>query len=190
MRRLLLLLVLSAGPAYANDAKGPHNEGDYGGVVPGEGKKPETPSRPGKAKRPPPKGTLSWIGFEAKAGSAEVFLQSAGPFEVTQHVENGILVVYLSGVSRLGQNTWRPIDTHFFDNPLSRITARKVNAARAGKDHPAHGAGIELRIAFKNPKDAKEGTLRTAVEADGMHYSYLSFAGSPQSDATLQEPEK
>ena len=189
MRRLLLLLVLAAGSAYANDAKGPHNEGDYGGVAPGEANKPE-PARTGKPKRPAAKGTLSWIGFEAKTGSAEVFLQSAGPFEVTQHVENGAVVVYLSGVSRLGQNTWRPIDTHFFDNPLSRITARRVNAAKAGKDHPAHGTGIELRIAFKNPKDAKEGTLRTAVEADGMHYVYLAFAGTPQSAATVQEPEK
>ncbi|MDB4957726.1 MAG: hypothetical protein JWO36_5295 [Myxococcales bacterium] len=182
-------MVLACHPAFADEAKGPHNEGDYGGVVPGEPKKPEPPKK-GKPKRPAPKGTLSWIGFEAKNGSSEVFLQSIAPFEVAQHLENGTLVVNLSGVSRLGQNTWRPIDTHFFDNPLSRITARRAGAAKAGKDHPGHAAGIELRITFKNPKDAKEGALRSATEADGMYYQYLSFAGTPSSDATLQEPEK
>jgi hypothetical protein len=120
-----------------------------------------------------------------------VFLQSAAAFEVAQHLEGQTLVVHLTGVSRLGQNTWRPIDTHFFDNPLSRIVAKRVNAAKAGKDHPAHGAGIELRITFNTPKDAKEGTYRSATEADGMYYAYLSFAGTPHgNESTMQDPEK
>src|SRR5205823_12650722 len=37
--------------------------------------------------------------------------------------------------------------------------------------------GIEVKITFKNPKDAKEGALRTATEADGMYYAYLDFTG-------------
>jgi hypothetical protein len=207
MRRVLVLSLLFASPAFAddpkdkdakdakdkdaketaNDAKAPHTEGEYGGVVPGQPRRPEPSKKP---KRPPPKGTLAWIGFEAKNGSAEVFLQSIAPFEVAQHVENGTLVVNLSGVNKLGQNTWRPIDTHFFDNPLAKITAKRVTAAKASKDHPAHGAGIEVRIAFKNAKDAKEGALRSATEADGMYYAYLSFAGTASVEPTLAEPEK
>jgi hypothetical protein len=191
MRRVLLLvsILALARSARADEAKGPHSEGEYGGVIPGETKKPDPSSKKSKPKKAP-KGTLSWIGFEAKTGSAEVFLQSAGPFEVSQHLEGSTLVVHLSGVSRLGQNTWRPIDTHFFDNPLSKIIAKKVGAAKGGKDHPAHGAGIELRITFKNAKGAKEGAYRTATETDGMYYAYLTFAGVPSTDTTLQEPEK
>src|SRR6185503_14739810 len=99
MRRALLCLVLLASPAFAEDPKGPNAEGDYGGVQPGQGKKPE-PAK--KAKKPPPKGTLSWIGFETKNGGSDVFFQSVAPFEVSQRVDGGALVVTLSGLTKLG----------------------------------------------------------------------------------------
>ena len=183
--RALLVLLLLAGNTFAEDSKGPHPEGEYGGVVPGQPRKSETAK--GKKGSKPAKGTLSWIGFETKDGGSQIFLQSLAPFEVGQHVENGVLVVHLSGLSRLGQNEWRQLDTRFFETPISRIVARVVGATKA------HKAGIELRITFKNIKDAKEGTLRTATEADGLFYAYLTFAGggsAPDAPATVQEPEK
>jgi len=160
-----------------------HGEGDYSGVKPGvapgaDGKKP---------KRPPAKGTLSWIGFEAKSGNAEIFLQSVAPFEVAQHVDNGALVVDLGGLHTLGQNTWREVDARFFDTPVARITAKHVGAAR-GKN--SHAAGIEVRITFKNAKDAHEGSLRSANEADGMYYQYLTFAGTGGGAPVDKSPEK
>jgi hypothetical protein len=159
-----------------------HGEGDYSGVKPGV-----APSADGKKpKRPPPKGTLSWIGFEAKSGNAEIFLQSVAPFEVAQHVDNGALVVDLGGLDKLGQNTWREVDARFFDTPVARITAKHVGAAR-GKN--PHGAGIEVRITFKYAKDAHEGSLRSANEADGMYYQYLTFAGGG-GDVPVEKPEK
>jgi hypothetical protein len=184
MRRLLLCLVLvtAATPAFADDPKGPNAEGDYGGVEPGKPKKAD-PNK--KAKKPPPKGTLSWIGFESKDGSSDVFFQSVAPFEVSQRVDGAVLVVSLTGVTRLGQNTWRPIDTRFFETTLSRITAKKK------------GRGIELRISFKSAKDATQGAVKTATEADGMYYTYLSFTGTgpaPTTSSTTptadKDPEK
>ena len=167
---------------------GPHNEGDYGGVKPGV---PPAVDRGHKPKRPPAKGTLSWIGFEAKNGGAEIFLQSVAAFEVAQHVENGVLVVNLGGIKTLGQNTWREVDARFFDTPIARIVARHVGAARASKTSPGHSAGIEVRISFKSSKDAHEGAVRNATEADGMYYAYLSFAGTgAATGGTMQEPEK
>ena len=189
MRGAMILLLLAA-PAYADTP--PHKEGQYGGVTPGETQPHEAAAKPARPRRPPPKGTLTWIGFEAKDGGAEVFFQSVAPFEVTQRVEGATLIVHLS-LSRLGHNTWRQVDTRFFDNPLSGIVARAVRAARATKDRPAHAAGIEARITFKNPKDVHEATVRTATEADGMYYAYLTFpegAGGPATAApTIQEPE-
>jgi hypothetical protein len=164
---------------------GPRREGEYGGVVPGQ--RPEAASQPAKPKRPPPKGTLTWIGFEAKAGGAQVFFQSVAPFEVAQRVEGDALVVRL-GLTRLAGNTWRPIDTRFFDNPLARISARAVGAAR-GKG--ARGAGIEVRIAFKSPRAARAGALRMGVEADGMAYAYLTFPeGADGSDTGARSPTR
>src|SRR5215208_3766006 len=150
MLRVLLLMLL-AGPAFAEDQ---NPEGEYGGVQPGQ-KRPE----PKKPKRPVSKGTLSWIGFETKNGS-EVFFQSVAPFEVTQRIDKGVLIVSLGGLSKLGHNTWRPIDTRFFDTSIARIVARK------------RGKGIEVRIAFKSGKQAAQGTVRTGAEADGMYYAY------------------
>jgi hypothetical protein len=175
MVRVLVLLTLLATPVLAQ-GKGPNAEGEYGGVQPGQGKKPEVGK---KAKKPPPKGTLSWIGFETKTGGADVFFQSPGAFDVSQRVDNGVLVVTLSGVTRMGQNTWRAIDTRFFDTTISRIVAKKK------------GKGVEVRISFKNAKDAAQGSMRTSTEGDGMYYAYLSFAGGGGSSAgTIKDPEK
>jgi hypothetical protein len=164
-RAILLVMVLFASPAFAEDMqpKAPNAEGEYGGVQPGQSTKKAEPGK--KAKKPPPKGTLSWVGFEAKEGSSEVFFQSPAPFELSQRVDNGTLVVTLSGVTKLGPNTWRPVDTRFFATPVSRVTAKKK------------GKAIEVRIAFKNAKEAAQGSVRTATEADGMYYAYLSFGG-------------
>jgi hypothetical protein len=179
MRGALVILLLAA-PAYADS--GPHKEGEYGGVTPGEPQPRDTAAKPARPRRPPPRGTLTWIGFEAKDGGAEVFFQSVAPFVVTQRVEGATLVVHLS-LTRLGHNTWRQVDTRFFDNPLSGIVARTVGAARATKDRAAHGAGIEARIAFKSAKDAREAAVRTATEPDGMYYAYLKFPEGTEAPA-------
>lgn len=166
--------------ALALSPQGPHGEGEYGGVKPGVLPRADNGRKP---KRLPAKGTLAWVGFEAKSGGAEVFLQSVAPFEVNQHVEGSTLVVDLGGLDKLGQNTWRDVDTRFFETPLARITAKRVGAARGKNPHPAE---VEVRITFKNPKAAQQGQLRAATEADGMYYQYLSFAGT----STAAAPDK
>lgn len=172
MRGALVILLVASSPAFADN--GPHKEGHYGGVTPGDAAPRDPAAQPVKLRRPPARGTLTWIGFEAKAGGAEVFFQSVAPFELTQRVEGNQLIVHL-GLSRLGRNTWRQIDTRFFETPLANIVARSVGAARASKARPGQRAGIEARIAFKNAGDARQATLRSATEADGMYYAYLSF---------------
>ena len=157
---------MSAGEFVAAGSNAPapnatHAEGDYGGVEPGHGAKD-------KPKKPPPKGTLAWVGFEAKGGGSELFFQSAGAFDVSQHVDKGVLIIDLNGLTKLGANTWRDLDTRFFDTPIAHIDAKA-----GGKK------GIQVRVTFKNAKDAKEAAMRTATEGDGYFYAYLSFgAGS------------
>lgn len=187
MRGALAILLLAA-PVHADEL---HREGQYSGVTPGEVHPRDPSSKPARPRRPPPRGTLTWIGFTARDGGAEVFFQSVAPFEVSQRIEGGALIVHLSLI-HLGHNTWRQVDTRFFDNPLSGIVARAVGAVRATRMHPAHGAGIDVRIAFKSPKDVREAAVRSATEADGMYYAYLTFPEGaevrPAAPAT-QEPE-
>lgn len=187
---LSLALVTGSGSARAApDPAVPHKEGEYGGVTPGEvpGAGPKT----GKARRPPPKGTLTWLGFEAKDGGAQLFFQSVSPFDVKQHVDGKRLVIHLA-LPRLGPNTWRQVDTRFFDNPLAGVIARAVGPSRATKTRPAHGRGIDVIVTFKNPQDLKEGTVTTKREADGMHYVYVTFpegADPKTSAATPAAPD-
>lgn len=166
---LVAAVALSSGRAAAETPQ--HAEGVYTGAKPGVRPGADT----GAPQKKPPAGTLSWIGFEAKDGAATVWLQSANPFEISQRVEGATLVVTVSGLRRMVRNTRRPIDTRFFENPLARITAKTVGSRRGRK------AGIELRIAFKSAKDAREASTRTATEADGLFYTYLSF---PAGDTT------
>jgi hypothetical protein len=150
----------------------PNKEGEYTGAKPGV-RPGQNEGHPQKKPRP---GVLSWIGFEAtEGGGATVWLQAASSLEVDQRVEGGTLVVQVTGVKRLVRNLRRHVDTRFFANPLARITAKPVSARRARKGRPARQAGVEVRIQFKNPKDAKEASVRTATEADGLNYVYLSF---------------
>lgn len=185
MRGALVILLLAASASADND---PRREGEYGGVTPGEPAREGT-GKPPNAKRPAPRGTLTWIGFEAKDGGAEVFFQSVAPFEVRQRVEGGSLIIHL-GLTRLGQNTWRQVDTRFFDSPLSGIVARTVGAARASRRQPARSAGIEARITFKDARDARQATVRTSTEADGMYYAFLSFPQGSAGPAVQAPPEE
>jgi hypothetical protein len=175
---IVAVVVLTGAPAIADEPKNSHKEGEYNGAKPGV----RPGSVTGKPQKPPPPGTLSWIGFEAKDAAAMVWLQGAGPFEVSQRVVSGTLIVTVTGLKRLGRNTWRPIDTRYFENPLSRIVAK----AKRGRK----GGGIEIKISFKNAKDAKEAATRTATEADGLFYTYLDFppgTGTSSTDITIDK---
>jgi hypothetical protein len=176
----LLVVLLASGPAWAAPA-GEHPEGEYGGVTPGEAPPSHPDEHPGgKARkpRPPPRHTLTWIGFEAKDGDAHLFFQAAEPFTAVQYVDHDTLVVVLEGLRHMRHNTRRPLDTRFFDQPVARVVARPVGARRAGKAGPGHKAGVMIRIWFKDPKAVREGAIRTATEADKLFYTYLDIQGA------------
>lgn len=191
-------LLAAAAPAGAQPAEGVgvKKEGDYGGVKPGAA--PDTAPSSGKPRRPPARRSLLWVGFTPKGdGASELFFQAVDPFTVSQRLEGQTLVVTLEGLKGQARNTRRPLDTRFFETSLARVTARKVSARRARKGVAARAAGIEVRIAFKDAKDAREGMLRTDTGADKMFYAYLGFAApsspSPAPEAsgggTMRDPE-
>jgi hypothetical protein len=172
MHRLALAVALALAanaPAWAETPQ--HQEGVYTGAKPGV----RPGADEGKPQSKPRAKTLSWIGFEAKDGGATVWLQAASSFDVAQRMDGSTLVVTVTGLSKMVRNTRRPIDTRFFENPLSRISA-KVRKKK-----------VELRIAFKNAKDAREAQTRTATEADGLNYVYLSFPPGEGSSENVDE---
>lgn len=150
----------------------PHREGVYGGVNPIA----PTDANKVRQKGATTKRTLHWIGFQAHGGSTQIFLQAAQPFTVDQRVEGGTLVVRITGLTKLGHNVRRPMDTRYFDGPVTRITAKARRAEHGHKGVAAVPAGVDVMISFRDGK-ASAGDLRTATEADGMYYAYLGFAG-------------
>jgi hypothetical protein len=181
---IALGLALGSAPAAAQNAPRDetlplegarqHEEGEYGGVKPGEPQKTEA----GKVVRTAPPGTLGWVGFSASDGTGHVFLQVGSEVGVEQRVEGKTIVVHLTGVKKLGRQVRRPLDTRYFDSPVARITVKKVRAQKARKKRAAQRAGVEVRIHLKRTADAREATVRTGVEADGAYYVYLDVAGS------------
>ncbi|KAB2891481.1 MAG: hypothetical protein F9K40_18915 [Kofleriaceae bacterium] len=168
----LAALLVAAAPAAAQPAEGSviRKEGEYGGVTPGEA--PEKGAKPARVA----KKSLNWLGFTpAEDGSAELFFQAVDPFTVSQRMEGATLVVLLEGLKKQARNTRRPLDARFFDTSVARVTAKVVRAKRAKRGSAGHPAGVEVRVTFKDKKDAREGTVRTEKGADGMFYAYLSF---------------
>jgi hypothetical protein len=168
-------LLVVAAPAAAQPAEGGvvKKEGEYGGVTPGEAPAPEK----GAKKRAPAKKSLNWLGFTPKEGGAsELFFQAVDPFTVSQRMEGNTLVVTLEGLTRQARNTRRPLDTRFFDTAIARVTTKRARRKK----------GIEVRITFKDAKDAREGSLRSDKGSDGMSYAYLSF-GPPSTPGQIPD---
>ena len=169
-------LLVATAPVAAQPAEGGvvKKEGEYGGVIPGQAPATEKGAKP---RRPPARKSLTWVGFTPKdGGSAELFFQAVDTFTASQHMEGTTLVVLLEGLSKQARNTRRPLDTRFFDTAIARVTTK---VARRKK-------GIEVRISFKDPKDAREGSLRSDKGADGMFYAFLSF-GPPSTPGQIPD---
>src|SRR5262249_23547781 len=97
-RAWIVAALLAGGATYAV-ADEQHKEGEYGGVTPGQGS--AAPHEGKRAKRPPPKDELTWIGFAARdGGGGELFFQAPSAFTVAQRVEKGDVVLVLEGLHR------------------------------------------------------------------------------------------
>ena len=172
---LVALCVLSSAPAAATDddedesdaeaapADAPtggaaaHQEGDYGGVVPGRAAAATKSGRASRKVRRAREPLVTWIGFQVRdAGGARVFLQLSADAPHEQNLVGDKLVVFVAG-ARLGtRNHGRFIDTTFFDTRIAKIEARNVRARRGQK------RGVELTVHFK-----KGGATQAQASREG-----------------------
>lgn len=165
-----------------------NREGQYGGVVPDREPDPDDTRRT-RRKR---KNAVSWIGFQPQdGGRARVFVRMANELEYAQHLAGNVLYINIAGARYRHRNTLRRLDMRHFETALETVTSKRVSRRRARKGKHARKRGIELRISFKDAKDAREAAASLAAGKDGYTYLYLDFPPAAGSGSvTVSDPEE
>lgn len=108
--------IITAGDRGTNEPQ--HPEGTYMGVVPGSTAQPPAAIA---AKKAP--ATITWPGFQMRPdGSSRVFVQSTTPLEPQPSAAPGKYTVYLPGARIAGGVNRLPLETRFFNTPVSKVS--------------------------------------------------------------------
>ena len=144
-----------AAVALAQERTEPNPVGQYAGVAPGSANLPPRAPGPGGSR------LLTWPGFQARPdGASRFFLQTTAA--VTHRVENqqGRVVIILEGVGIHLRNTRLPLETRYFNTPVTR-----AKVERRGRD-----AALVLEM---RSNITPVVTVQPAEQ--GYHYLFVEF---------------
>jgi hypothetical protein len=145
-------------PPAQQQVAAPHEIGHYAGVTPGTSNRPPRLPQGRQANR-----LVTWPGFQARAdGASRFFVQTTNAVSPALQTQQGRVVVTLPNVRIHLRNNRRPLETRFFNTPVSRarVERRGRNVAFV----------LDLR-ADVTP------TVSTDVGPDGLHFVYVEFGG-------------
>lgn len=129
----------------------------YPGVVPGTG---NLPPRADAARRSQAR-LLTWPGFQARPdGVSRVFVQTSTAVAHTTSSERGRFVLLLQNTGVHLRNNRRPLETRYFNSPVSRIVVEP------------RGRNLAIVIELRG-----EATPRVYTEAgqNGFHFVFAEF---------------
>ncbi|MFT3922741.1 MAG: hypothetical protein QM778_09420 [Myxococcales bacterium] len=167
---LVVALTLSGSGVGASAWSGAALAQGYGGVVPGSNAVPGS-----VASSPATAGAqVTWPGFQVlEDGGTRVFVQTnvAVQPELKKDGQNWLVVI--PGVSLPKGNARLPLDTHFFNTPVT--SARMQPLHSAGKRRRKHqvGTGVTVLLEMRAPVTPK---LRTEKAPNGYFFTYIEFA--------------
>ena len=99
-----------------NEPEG-HPLGSYAGVVPGASTPPAVPVARGETKP-----VITWPGFQMRQdGTSRVFIQSTTALTPQSSSEGARFTVFLPGAKVAGNTNRLPLETRFFNTPVSRV---------------------------------------------------------------------
>lgn len=105
------------GEAVRTEEAAGHPVGSYAGVVPGAGNAPPVAAA-GHESKP----LITWPGFQMRQdGTSRVFIQSTGPLTPVATTSDGKFHVALPGAKVAGNTNRLPLETRFFNTPVSRV---------------------------------------------------------------------
>ncbi len=132
--------------------------GQYAGVTPGTA---NPPPRVGAVERARPAKLLTWPGFQATAGGgSRFFLQVSGPVVFESRSSEGRFELVLKNTRAHLRNTFRPLDTRFFQTP---VNTAKVERRRR-----------DLAVVFQL-RGASTPNVTQGVGEGGFHFVYVDF---------------
>jgi len=136
-------------------------DSSYGGVTPGSENSENLPPKADQI----PKGShmLTWPGFMMhKDGSSCFFVQTSQPVEIATQKAPGRFELVLRNTQVYLKNNFRPLETEFFDTPVTRATVQR----KAPKD---------VVMVFEMRKDVTP-TIAQKKGKDGFNYIFVKFA--------------
>jgi hypothetical protein len=131
----------------------------YAGVVPGTSNVPDRiAAQPGQA------ALVTWPGFQMlPSGGSRVFVQTSVEVKPELKREGTSIVLVLPEVSVPAGNNRLPLDTHFFNTP---VTAVRTKVGEGGR-----GVMVVLSV-----RAEVAPVLRTERAANGYFFTYVDFA--------------
>jgi hypothetical protein len=153
---------LSLGPGEDMNGAAPaqtHPRGTYAGVKAGGDQKPEinVDAKPGTTPA-----QITWPGFQMQPdGSSRVFVQSTAPLNSQAAMTSSTqLVVDLGDAKVAGPNNRRPLDTSFFNTPVTRVTFKSAQKR------------IILELTLRAPVQPR---ITSDQAKSGFYFVYIDF---------------
>jgi hypothetical protein len=133
-----------------------HPRGHYLGVKPGGIERPAVPSGPGMTPA-----VVTWPGFAMRPdGGSRFFLQLTAPVDVAHQTLPNKVVVDLQGARVAGTNNRYPLETRYFNTPVTRAVLKRNKGTTT----------LELFL-----RKAAKPRISSRAAPSGYHFLYVDF---------------
>lgn len=158
-----------------------HPRGTYVGVAPGGDQLPALPAKPGEGKA-----AITWPGFQMRPdGTSRFFIQSTRPLVVSSEFRANRVVIDLAKAELVGDNTALPLETRYFNTPVTRATV--VRNAKGTQLVLDMRADVQPRI---TSEQAKSGFYFLYLDFPAGQYLAATEAAKPKSAASAGAAEQ
>lgn len=133
-----------------------HERGTYLGVKPGGPERPAVPTGPGLTPA-----VVTWPGFAMRSdGGSRFFLQLTAPVDVAHQTLPNKIVVDLQGARVAGTNNRYPLETRFFNTPVTRAVLKRTKTTTT------------LELFLRKPAQPR---ISSRAAPSGYHFLYVDF---------------
>lgn len=154
-----------------------HPRGTYAGVEPGTDKAPPIPAQPGQSPA-----TVTWPGFKMNLdGTSRVFVQTTSAVSPQTESAAGQFVLTFANCGVAGANNRLPLETRFFNTPVTRVEVKEERGAV--KIVMTLRAGVQPRV---SSEAASSGFFFVYIDFPAGNYVDVPKPAEPKAQAAPQ----